>query len=730
MTSKSAEDLIFYIKEIFNPDLEKRVILDCFECNSKTDGVPNKNCIDCVLKVSYLNRNNAINSILIQNSNYLLNSDKLKLLMDYFKIQNKIKKEIEKLEVKINKKCPFFEFNCEYKLKLKKFLNKNQKNAYLNPVVIYNDLKTISKKKNPNDNLNDLCMSCIKKYQYNLAQILEKLQNLEIISHFDRFKTSNQTHDITTRFFSSFFFGSNFLVKKNKNIKDKSLSEPLEEYLIGQMKCYKVRIYKLLNTHEKKYAINFATKRDFERDIISKIISDVISNLKLLELSEVVPLEVLLNRYKEAALLYLESKYQLSLDDKTRIAFASAIKKINLEKIFPLLIDDFVEEIFLDSPSDKIYVNHQKFGRCRTDIKFSLNELERLKTLLRIYSGRRLDFTNPSIKVVLKNEYFNCRFAIDVDPIQVYKFALDIRKLNKNVLNIQDLLKSGTLNSEVAAFLYFLILHRINITATGETDTGKTTLINALDLLAPKEFRKVYVENVIESLNELEYDKHQLKYQVDSFQDDINNYPSKHSQIKNLLHRSPDLIYLGEILTKEEAEAMFHCLSAGLKGFQTIHSNSVTSLINRILYHFKIEFSCLNDLGVIIFLKKSRNRRYIFSICEINPKEKVLNNIIIPIFKFDPKIKQWLKLENFCDLKVITEILEYEFYKEDELITLIEIYSEIFETIKNINKLEKLQLIKFFDQLAYFSYQGLNEILVFWESWKNTRGLNSYIKMN
>ena len=68
------------------------------------------------------------------------------------------------------------------------------------------------------------------------------------------------------------------------------------------------------------------------------------------------------------------------------------------------MIDDFIEEIFLDSPNDFIYINHQKYGRCRTFIKFSSEEIERIKTFLRLYSGLRLDFLNPSIKHVIKNK--------------------------------------------------------------------------------------------------------------------------------------------------------------------------------------------------------------------------------------------------------------------------------------------------------------------------------------
>ncbi|GAG06926.1 unnamed protein product, partial [marine sediment metagenome] len=259
----------------------------------------------------------------------------------------------------------------------------------------------------------------------------------------------------------------------------------------------------------------------------------------------------------------------------------------------------------------------QKFGRCRTKINLNLKEIERLKTMARLYSGKRLDYMNPSIKLVIKNQYFYCRFAIDVDPIQIHNFALDIRKLNKNIFTIQDLLKNGTLNPLMTAFLYCNLLRKTNITITGKTDTGKTTLINTLDLLTPKEFRKIYVENVTESLKQFEFGKHQLKYQVDSLEDYLTQRYSKSNIIKTLLHRTPDIIYLGEILTKEEAEAMFHCLAAGLKGFQTIHGNDIDSLMNRFLHHFKINESCLYDLDLIILMKKERNIRRVHSIYEI-----------------------------------------------------------------------------------------------------------------
>jgi len=441
-------------------------------------------------------------------------------------------------------------------------------------------------------------------------------------------------------------------------------------------------------------------------------------------LDTIVPLENLIELYKQESLKLINSKFNLPDIEKNKIAYYTSLKKLNLKKIFPLLIDDFIEEIFLDSPNDFIYINHQKYGRCRTFIKFSSEEIERIKTFLRLYSGLRLDFLNPSIKHVIKNKYFYCRFAIDIGPVNFNDFSLDIRKLNKNILTIQDLLKNNTLNPLMASFLYFCILRRINITVTGETDTGKTTLINALDLLTPKEFRKIYIENIIESLNQFEFDKHQLKYKVDSLEDSIKKKHSKSNQIKTLLHRSPDLIYLGEILTKEEAEAMFHCLAAGLRGFQTIHSNDINSLINRFLYHFKIDLSCLNDLNLILLMKKEFNKRRIVSINEIDLNNLNPKKVYRTIFSYNPENHRWDNLVSLYRTNTLSKLKVYEDLSLEKFSAIIEIYYDIFKGLSKIDKISNEELISFFHKVSYYSMSSIPILEDFWIKWKKKRGLN------
>ncbi|MBD3351372.1 MAG: hypothetical protein GF364_07785, partial [Candidatus Lokiarchaeota archaeon] len=383
----------------------------------------------------------------------------------------------------------------------------------------------------------------------------------------------------------------------------------------------------------------------------------------------------LLNKYIDTAKRELSINYKnLNKIEIDNIGLITAIRLIKIDKLFPLLVDNLIEEIYIDSFDDYVYLDHQKFNRCRTKIHLDEKEFESLKTLLRLTSTKRLDLSNPSVKCIIQNVFFNCRFTLDVYPIQRNGFSLDIRKMNKRIFTLPELIYRKMLSSEIASFLYFCVINRLNITIVGETNTGKTTLMNSLDLLAPKQFRKVYVEEAPESLSQNGYDLHQLKYHVDPNNRNL-SISSKTGQIYKLLHRNPDIIYLGEILNTEEATAMFHCLSAGLVGFQTIHARGISSLLNRWKYHFKIDNSCLRDLDIILILRK-KNNRMVYQILEL----EVENNIIRKneIFRYNPNTLSWDLIADIDRLRCLKRLMlssyEYKNLKKE-----LAFYKKIFE---------------------------------------------------
>ncbi|MBY9002908.1 MAG: type II/IV secretion system ATPase subunit [Candidatus Lokiarchaeota archaeon] len=712
-------------KENINGTKEKFLVINCKNCDAflQRDKVQ-EDCVSCLLTILKNNKDYKPKYLTVGDPAFEIQSHAYNQLFSYYNDQKKIKRIWNKIISTKAQKCIYNDFKC------KQFQNLNEhlyieENAFDDPIELYIRLKkfdSIFIQKEFNDSH---CTRCLADIHSLLLNLIQNLDNYKIIIEFKKYHPISYDLNSRSKFYKQLFFRNQYLKesKLNREIEiNKNINKQIT-YLIGEEQIFQVAIYEVKNEVESFYNVTFNFSDKLNNNYIDKIIKDIGKNFELINVDKILAFEELIELYKNQALNYIYKKYRFSKEEANKLALLATVIRINMLKLFPLLIDDNVEEVFLDSPEETIYLNHQKFGRCRTNIKFSRGETERLKTFLRVYSGKRLDYSNPSIKFVIKNKFFYCRFAIDVSPIQLNDFALDIRKLNKDVMTIQDLLKNDTLSVEMAAFLYFNILRRINITVTGETDTGKTTLINALDLITPKEFRKIYIENVVESLDQYIYHKHQLKFRVDSLEDSNNIRYSKQNQIKKLLHRTPDIIYLGEILTADEAKALFHCLSAGLRGFQTIHSNDIKSLLNRLLYHFGIDRSCLSDLGLIILMKKHQNQRRIVSVSEINNK-LLQEQIVDSIFTYNPQCEQWDKEIKTYETLTILNIKRFENLNKEKYNFFIKIYEEIFQYLKSNDKISNMSLVQLFDAISYFSFKTPYQLEDLWNNWKKTRNLN------
>lgn len=720
----------FQIRENLEGKSEKILEVVCNNCSEiKKDLWTNLNCLSCLLRNLYYNKDEKFEFISLGSFSNLIEKNKILFLFEYFKKIKRIRKILKKLEKLKENKCKFKEFDCKTFSNYYSFFKIEEK-YYYNPVrlflVIQEKVNTVQQKTLIDSN----CQNCYQDVVNSLELILKFLTGLRIVNEFKNFENNNTLKSGILDFYQNLFTGNYLSTEKKLHsnlFKNKNLEEIIEVYTVGKHNLFQISIFNIKSEAEKKYNVKLAFTSLSDNLFFKKIIDNTLKELEIFKIEKIIPIEVLIEMYQQEALKTLKSKFNLSNEECNKFAFFTALRKLNLSKLFPLLIDDYIEEIFLDSPNAEIYLNHQKHGRCRTEIRLTLKEIERTKTLLRLYSKQRLDYMNPSIKYVMKNNYFYCRFAIDVEPVHINNFALDIRKLNKNILTIQDLLKNETLNPLMAAFLFFNILRRINITVTGETDTGKTTLINAFDLLTPKEFRKIYVENIEESLNQSEFNKHQLKYEADSLDDTLEGKHTKSNFIKTLLHRTPDIIFLGEILTKEEAEAMFHCLAAGLRGFQTIHSNTIDSLINRFLHHFEINPSCLNDLDLIILMKKSNNKRKIVSIVEIDFDLSNKDNYYQNIFQYNPESKNWDNLKPLYDTNIINKLKKYEEINKKKFNHIINIYIDIFTSLLKIEKIKNEILVDLFHKISFLSFKSIDLLNDFWERWKKKRGLNSLL---
>jgi len=335
---------------------------------------------------------------------------------------------------------------------------------------------------------------------------------------------------------------------------------------------------------------------------------------------KILKLEELINTLKSILLWHILEKEDLGVEPE-RIAELFIYKLIKLDKLMPLFLDESVNEIYMDQRNAELYLDHQIFGRCNTSILLSSDEINALITRVKLEHPVSITYNKPSLKVEVQTNNFHLRISIDFPPLSPRGPSFNIRKLKNNPLTLSDLIELGSLPSIIGAYLVEAVICRKNITIIGEPNAGKTTLANAIDLHTPKHWRKIVIEDAIESINQTSMGYKQTLIQVDSFESNRSVH-TKTSEILKLLHRSPDWIYLGEIQSKEHTNAMFEALNAGLKGIQTAHSDSIQKLFRRWKNLHNIALTDFFSLEIIIVMEReitnsSRIIRRIKSIYEI-----------------------------------------------------------------------------------------------------------------
>ncbi|MGQ4833247.1 MAG: ATPase, T2SS/T4P/T4SS family [Candidatus Asgardarchaeia archaeon] len=353
---------------------------------------------------------------------------------------------------------------------------------------------------------------------------------------------------------------------------------------------------------------------------------------------------------------YNNSRYKILKEFILEAKFYIIMKLLKLSFIYPFLADNNILEIYIQEESRSIYLDHAVWGRCTFFKKIKDKHILRIKNLIEVESGNILTEDNPSLKVTILTSLFSARFVIDGYPLTINGMHIDIRKFKKDPMTIFDLIKAKTLSVEVAAFLILCVFLRINILVIGKTGTGKTTLLNALDMITPTDWRKIYIEDLPESLDLSNINQKQIKYKL------MTEGLSRYTEAINILHKNPDFVFLGEILSEEDSKTLFHVLLSGLHGLETFHADSAKDAINRFIIYHNIPTEIIDKIGIIVHMIKyySNEGRTVFKVKDVseviyNSEEKSLS--IRPLFVYDFTERVYVRaFTNLDEINVINKL--------------------------------------------------------------------------
>ncbi len=435
-------------------------------------------------------------------------------------------------------------------------------------------------------------------------------------------------------------------------------------------------------------------------------------------------LEELLNNKISNYQNYLNSHFEelTELEQKNLAIYATA-QSLNITKTMPLLLDDDVQEIYLDKPGSVYYLDHAKWGRCKTNLVPSNSELSHIITRLRLESRKPLDERMPSLKTELKTNLFHVRAAIDIPPLAYEGPHLNIRKLRMRILTLPELITNRTISLSAAAFLILCLTLRTNMTICGEPSTGKTTLANAINLLSPPSWRRIAIEDALESVTVDESGRHKVIFKVDPFDSLDKSRSTKSDEIIRLLHRSPDWVFLGELQTAEHSSAMFHAISAGIRGIQTCHANSNTDLLLRWRIHHNIPEVCFQGLGLLIHMTREVSQgqiiRRVAQISEVKFDSDTAS--LITLFEWDKTSGQLVQKIDDLITPLVSRTCKFQSISKQDIRIRFETYKKTLAELVSKGDYNPLVIVSAFDKI-----HGI--LLTNWNSTPSIPGKNQHCR--
>ena len=248
---------------------------------------------------------------------------------------------------------------------------------------------------------------------------------------------------------------------------------------------------------------------------------------------------------------------------------------MGLGPLEPLLADPSVSDILVNGPNN-IYV--ERSGKLqRTAVRFN-DDAHLLNIIDRIVSkvGRRIDESTPMVDARLKD---GSRVNAIIPPLAIDGPVLSIRRFRKDALNIDDLVRYGSLNPALVGLLRAIVMARLNVMISGGTGSGKTTLLNAMSAFIPERERIVTIEDSAELQLQ---QPHVVRLETRQVNVEGRGQITQRDLVRNSLRMRPDRIVVGEVRGAEALD-MLQAMNTGHDGsLTTIHANSSRDALSRV----------------------------------------------------------------------------------------------------------------------------------------------------
>jgi flagellar protein FlaI len=310
--------------------------------------------------------------------------------------------------------------------------------------------------------------------------------------------------------------------------------------------------------------------------------------------------------------------------------------KVGLGVLEPMILDPYIEDVSC-SGLGPIFIEHKVFKALKSAIVFE--EEEDLDTFLRRLSeriGKPVTHRRPIVDATLPDgSRINIVYGSEVSK-RGSNFT--IRKFAATPMSVLDLVEGGSLDYRMLAYLSIVIEEGMNLFVSGETASGKTTLLNAITTFIPPEAKIVTIEDT----PELQVPHPNWTREVVRGSSEDGAAVTMFDLLKAALRQRPNAILVGEI-RGEEGNIAFQAMQTGHQVMATFHAATVEKLIQRITAApINVPKTYVDNLNVVVITSAVRLRtgklaRRVLSISEIFGYDSVTDSFAFAeAFRWDP----------------------------------------------------------------------------------------------
>jgi len=321
-----------------------------------------------------------------------------------------------------------------------------------------------------------------------------------------------------------------------------------------------------------------------------------------------------------------------------------------------LLSDPRNQDVYIDSPpGSPIYVYHEKYEECTTNLISTHTQLEKISSRFRAMSARPFDESSPVLHTAIPE--LGVRVTGICEPLTFKGKGFAFRRHRPEPWTLSSFVAVHMMDAKTAGLLSFLVDGQCSLLVTGSRGAGKTSLLSALIPEIPRKFRMILIEDTpelpVQALKNVGYNIQHIQIEpMLSEATERGHGMTAEEALRTSLRLGESVLILGEV-RGPEARVLFEAMRVGAAGnvvMGTVHGSSAYDTWDRIVNDLGVPTTSFKAADIVISAASlrqeditKRNRR-LMSVTEVRKhwsKDPSKEKGFMDIVSYDRKKDNW-----------------------------------------------------------------------------------------